>query len=437
MSTPTPSAAAARSLYRRMARNLLYLAGGTGASALFTMGAVALMARALSPAEFGHVVLLQTSALILRGFLSFGTQQPIIRLGAEALEAGETERLGRIVGLGLLYDMLAGTVSALVALLIILLAAGPLGLSDTLGSALVFAFALLFTGYLSANGIFRLLNRFGLLGLLQGGTAAVTFAAAAALYASGAGFSAFAWLWAASMVLSIQLQLWTALLLIRRSGARIRFSWRKLAPDDRRHFFDYGWSTWGLAVVESTRMYGDSLLVGALVGVEAAGIYNVAKQVAGIVRKITDIYASAAFPEVSTLAARKDLAGARKLRARLVTAGGLAGAAGMLLVALAGQPLLAWGFGPAFAAGYFALLLLVVAAGLQLIAHPLAIYVQVFVSPARLFGIYAAGLALYLLAAPGGIFWLGTTGAALGQIFFSAVVILLSLRATRGALDAR
>ena len=423
---------ASQGLYRRLTRNLIYLAGGTATAAIFMMLAAGFNARALSAQEFGLLALLQTSALMLRGLISFGTQQPVIQLGAAALADHDEARLGQVIGLCLGLDLVAAVAATILAFLVIFLAGGWIGLrsSDT-AWACIFAAGLLFTGYLTSNGIFRLLNRFDLLSLIQAGSGAAILAVAIWFWYVGADFETYVWAWAGFMALSTQVQLWTSLWLIRRSGVAISFRFRRTGPDDTRKVMEFCWSTWGNAAIDAVRVHGDSLLVGLFVGIEAAGVYAVAKQLTGIVRKATDIYASAAYPEVAMLAAERDFDGARSLRNWMIVAGAVVGLLGLAATAVVGRPLLGFVFGPVFTTGYGALVLLIAAAGLQLISHPLAVFVQVFLSPARLFAIYASALLLYALAAPFGIFWLGITGAAFGQLIFTAAVIALSTVALR------
>ena len=211
-------------VYRRLARNSAYLAGGTVASALFMMLAVVLSARALSARDFGLLVLFQSATMLFASFMSFSTQQPVIKLGFSAQAEGDQERLGRIVALGLLFDGLAAVAATVAAFAFVLFGRGWIELDDrTLGVATLFAVTLLFTGYLTSNGIFRLLNRFGLLSLIQAGCAAGILTASAYLYASGAPFEYYCWAWAIFYVLNGQIPLVVALYLARRAGIPIDF----------------------------------------------------------------------------------------------------------------------------------------------------------------------------------------------------------------------
>jgi O-antigen/teichoic acid export membrane protein len=106
-------------MYRRIARNSALFASGMAVSSLFTMLAVAIAARALPARHFGVLVLLQSAVLMLRALATFSTQQPVIKLGADAQAAGDRERLGAIISMGLVVDMVASLLAFAVAALCI------------------------------------------------------------------------------------------------------------------------------------------------------------------------------------------------------------------------------------------------------------------------------------------------------------------------------
>lgn len=413
-------------VYRRLARNSAYLAGGTAASALFMMLAAVLNARALSAREFGVLVLLQSGTLMVSTLMSFSTQQPIIKLGAAAMAEGDIARLGRIVRLGLLFDLVAAITASAIGFTILYVGRSWLGIDDELiGSAGLFAASLLFTGYLSATGVFRLLNRFGLLSLIQAGCSAGLLAATAYLYATAAPFEAYCWTWAIYYALNAQLPLLVGLRLARRAGVPLGPSSGRLERSDVRTFVAYCWTTWGMATVEAFRSNGDSLLAGAMVSVEAAGIYNVAKQLAGILRKLNTVYASAAFPEISNLSAQGRDASARHVRVKMLWVGAGVGVLGVGAALLVGRPLLGLLFGPAFEAAWIPLVILTGAAAAQLISHTLSMYIQVYVGPERLFRLYLLAILPFLAVVLPLTSAFSITGTAIAQLLFSIALIYL------------
>ena len=413
-------------VYRRLARNSAYLAGGTAAAALFMMLAAVLNARALSAREFGVLVLLQSGTLMVSTLMSFSTQQPIIKLGATALAEGDKARLGRIVRLGLMVDIVAAVAASAIGFAILYVGRSWLGRDDDLiGSAGLFAASLLFTGYLSATGVFRLLNRFGLLSLIQAGCAAGLLAITVYLYATAAPFRAYCWTWAIYYAFNAQLPLLVGLRLARRAGVPLGRAGGKLGRGDVRTFVAYCWTTWGMATVEALRSNGDSLLAGAVVSVEAAGIYNVAKQLAGVLRKLNTVYASAAFPEISTLSAQGKNASAGRVRVRMLWIGAGVGTVAVGAALLVGRPVLGLLFGPQFEAAWIPLAILTGAAAAQLISHTLSMYIQVYVGPERLFHLYLLAIVPFLLVVFPLTSAFSITGTAIAQLLFSITLIYL------------
>ena len=413
-------------VYRRLARNSAWLAGGTVASALFMMLAVVLSARALSAREFGLLVLLQAATMMVATLMSFSTQQPVIKLGSAALADGDMEHLGRIIGLGLLVDFLAAVVAMAGALLFLQFGRGLVDLADSqVGVAALFACSLLFTGYLTSNGIFRLLNRFDLLSLIQAGCAAAVFAATAYLYLSHAPFVAYCWAWAIFYALNSQIPLIVGLRLAGKAGIPVGLSRSRMREGETTTFFAYCWTTWGVATVEALRSNGDSLVVGAVVSVEAAGIYNVAKQLAGVLRKANTVYASAMFPEISALSAHGAIESATRVRMRMLWLSGLVGGLATAAALLLGPLVLALLFGPRFAAAYGPLVILTAAAACQLISYTLSMYVQVFVGPERLFRANLMAIVIFLIVVIPLTFGFSLYGTAVAQLLFSFALIYL------------
>jgi O-antigen/teichoic acid export membrane protein len=428
--------AATRLIYRRLAKNSTYLAVGTAASALFTMLAAILNARALSAREFGLLVLFQSTTMMIASLMSFATQQPVIKLGSTALVEGDLARLGRIIGLGLFIDGVGAILAALLAFGFLAFAGDWLQIDhNDLSIAIVFAASLLFTGYLTANGVFRLLDRFGLLSLIQTVCAAGILLATIVLYVRGAPFQSFCWAWAIFYAANGLLPLLVALHLVRKQGIPIAFSFERVEGGEVRTFLAYCWTTWGMATADTFRSNGDSLLVGAAVSVEAAGIYNVAKQLAGVLRKLNTVYASAAFPEISTLSSRGEADNAQRVRKRILLVSGVVGAIAVVAAALLGRFVLVHLFGSQFEPAYIPLVILTAAAAAQLISHTLSIYVQVYVGPEKLFRIYCLAILVFLLAVYPLTAAFSIGGTAATQVLFTLALIWFCSRALR-ATDA-
>jgi O-antigen/teichoic acid export membrane protein len=430
-------------VYRRIARNSIWLAGGTVGAAFFTMVAVALSARALDARQFGILVLLQSASMALRAATSFSTQQPVIKLGADAQAAGDMNQLSEIISMGLIVDLVASLFAFVLAMILIEACGDLIGLAtENTRAARIFAGALLFMGFPVSNGIFRLFNSFGRLSLIQAGSAAVNLGIVATLFATRAGFEAFLWAWALFLAFAYQLQLWSAIHLVRKQGVPLRFPRNSLASSNGRLFLQYCWTTWGTSSAESFRSHGDSLLVGAIVSVEAAGMFNVAKQITGVLRKFNMIYASTVFPEITRFASRGDVRAAEMLKRRMMVVVTFIGSIAVLATVWCGEPVLRLLFGERFASAHITLIILTAAAAAQLMSHTPSMYVQVYKGPKRLLALFLIATAAFAASAIPLTMSYSMPGMAVAQLIFGIVLILaceLALRSNaappQGAID--
>ncbi len=437
---------------RRVVRNLVALGSGTGMAALLSLLTAAANSRALSITEFGTYILLQSLALLIAGLISFATQQPVIKLGVAALEAGQVQRFEWLVGLGLALDVLAALLTGAIAITIVLVVPGLVGLSTELTEpAIIVAFCLFFQGFKTAEAVFRVFDRFALMGAIQVAVAVLQLAMALVLWGLDAPFWWYGLLIAGVVALPPMVQLSVSLYLLRSRGMRPRLARSTAGPagadpgpdtsGDRREFIAYCWTTSIMSSCDTIRSNGDTALVGAIVSVEAAGIYGVAKQLAGIVRKATIIYASVLFPEFASMAASRayDRAKATLRRVSLI-------AAGLTAVLVAGAAMLGGLalrliFGPEFSAGHLTLILLVAAAGLQIVSATYSMCVQTFTKPVYLLYAYFVATIVFVLSAIPCLYFFGVGGAAIAQIafvmglLFSCKFILNRRRAFEGGIN--
>ncbi len=425
-------------MYRRLARNSALLASATAISSLLMMLAVAIAARALTARDFGVLVLLQSAVLMLRAFMGFATQQPVIKLGSDAQHAGDKQRLGDIISMGLVVDVVGSVAAFVVAALFIELSRSAIGLADQdVGSAWILAFSLLLTGYPTSNGIFRLYNRFGLLSLVQSVSAAALLIAFAIAFAASAGLQTFVWIWAIYLALSSFFQLLLSLEFVRRDQVPLKLRIRPFWSADGNTLLHYCWTTWGTSTADTIRTNGDSLMVGAMVSVQAAGVYSVARQLAGILRKFNVVYSSTVFPEITRLSAQGDLEGARKLKARMTSIGLVAGVVSVALAALLGEVAIKLLFGARFAPAYLPFVILTAAAIAQLLSFTPSMYVQVYRGPRMLLLLITLATAAFAGLAVVLTLTLSIAGMAIAHLLFAVILILLCELALRGIFGDR
>jgi O-antigen/teichoic acid export membrane protein len=173
----------------------------------------------------------------------------------------------------------------------------------------------------------------------------------------------------------------------------------------------------------------DLYLVGLFLGEAPAGVYNVARQVRTPIRQVRQSFDGLLTPLVARTLATSGTAPAGRAvasAARLILVLQLPALVGL---AVAGLPLLHW-FGPEFAAGYWALLLLAAAETIQG-AFGIGDLILLYRQPMLVLRLTLAMVAVQLSAGALLVPQLGVTGAALSvlaAILTGALIRRLSLR---------
>jgi O-antigen/teichoic acid export membrane protein len=179
----------------------------------------------------------------------------------------------------------------------------------------------------------------------------------------------------------------------------------------------------------------DLYLVGILLGEGAAGIYGMARQIRTPIRQIRQSFDGLLNPIIArTLEQRgaAETAAAAAAAARLILALQLPI---LIALVLAGMPLLAW-FGPEFAAGYWALLLLAGAETIQG-AFGVSDLIILYRRPLAQLSITATNIAVNLAAGVALIGPLGVTGAGLSVLVGVAAGAFIRRRSLRAHFGLR
>ncbi len=155
-----------QSLLRRIGRNFGKLLRGRGVAAVLELITVAVLARSLSPANFGQIVLVQTYVQMVRGLFNFRLFETVVRFGVPAHDADNHHSLRRLLRLTLFIDIAASGASIVVAIIAVPLA----GLlfdwdQDLIFGALIYSSILLTSAKDTPKGILRLFDRFDALGI--------------------------------------------------------------------------------------------------------------------------------------------------------------------------------------------------------------------------------------------------------------------------------
>lgn len=339
------------------------LLGSRAASGIVNLAAAAVAVRAVGFEAFGAVVLCHAVARLVGDTLRFQSWQAILSYGTPMLDRDEGRALGRLVGFTIMLDAVA--LSIALGLLMVF--------APWLGSALdwspelqewvrFYALAAIFMTSATPTGVLRLAERFDILNWQHALNALVRLAGASAVLWFGLGLDALFAVWFAAAVCSGGWMMWQALAIGRGMLRRLPRAGDTALPNG---FWRFVFSTNLSSSVSAALLHGSTLAVGAVLGPAAAGLYAIVRQVSEAVAKPAKLLSPVVLPAFS--ATRRDAAeGPGVLVARALSAGGLAMAAIVAVVALAGEPFLLAVFGAEALAAKGLLLLAATAAAVML-----------------------------------------------------------------------
>ena len=350
---------------RRVFANFRLLFSGRVVAALLNLGAMATLARALELAEFGTVVLVHVYALTVRGLVNVKPSLTIVRWGVPLLEGGEAEQLRRLLELTRRIDRCIALGSTTLAAALAPVAGMLLEWgASTVGYCALYSGALLFSGIGSARGYLQASNRFDLLAQQMAVGPGIRFAGALAASFASPRIETFLAIWGCSLATEYLFLIWQGGRKVRHSGLRI--SWfgggSFAAFPGLPHFLSV---TYVQALLELVPNRLATLMVGATLGAESAGLFKAARDCSTLLTRPAVLLSQAAFPDLTRLWHEDH----RKFRRLIVRVCLIAGSIGLGLTAVAmlvGGWLLDTLFGPEFSAAAVLLVWLIFGAAFDL-----------------------------------------------------------------------
>jgi O-antigen/teichoic acid export membrane protein len=298
----TETSAPAKGPMRRILGNFGLLVRGRGIAAVMSFGAMALMARALGPAEFGMVVLIEAYALLARGLFSFKQFQGIVRYGVPLHDADNARALQRLLSICQRIDLYACITSTILALILAPLIGPLMGMEQNHVTLLTaYSLVLLATGNNTAIGILRLFDQFDILGRQMTVGPAITFIGVA-----------FAW-W-----LDSPMSVFVAVLAFAYVTENLYLSW--CGRREYRNHFDkpleggmvglagmaefsglrhFLWVTYWQSNVDLVPKRIALMLTGYLLGATEAGLFRLARQISSLLSKPATLIRQVIFPDLT------------------------------------------------------------------------------------------------------------------------------------------
>jgi O-antigen/teichoic acid export membrane protein len=356
--------------FSRVLANTAWLLGGKGIGGILSLFYLAIVTRSLGVADFGRFALVLSTAQAINVLVTFESWQIIVRFGQKHLISGDSHALNRLIRFCVLIDIGSAAVGCLIAAAVSLLLGPFFGWSPELRSqALLFCAAMLIGIRSTPTGLLRLFDRFDTGSVAETMVPVGRMIGAAIVLATGPSITAFLIVWAAAEIFCAAAY-WV--LALRAGRGRIG-SWRAgrfLAartenPGLLRFLTATNLSTTLTAVGKQVAV----LVIGLFVGPAGAGLYRLANQLSQSLTKISGLLSRTIFAELAraNASASENAGQMRALFGRMNRLALITGASIVALILIVGKPILVLVAGEAFAGAYPLLVLLGIAASIDLV----------------------------------------------------------------------
>lgn len=421
--------------FSRILANTGWLLGGKGIGGLLSLIYLAIVTRTLGVADFGRFSLVLSAATVIKTLVSFDSWQIVVRYGQSHLATNNGDALNRVLRFCILIDLASAAAGGLIAAIIIIAFGGLLELPEGMGlQAWLFCMVMMITIRSSPTGILRLFDRFDFAAFAETMIPVGRMIGAGVALAVMPDITGFLIGWAFAELLCA-IAYWG--LALRIGGDRLG-SWRAgRAWDARREnpgIVGFLTATNLQTTLSSVGQQVAVLIVGLFVGPVGAGLYRLANQLANSLTKISSLLSRSIFVELSRTQTSEGAQALGTLFRRTNKLALIAGAVIILLILTIGHPLLGLVAGKAFLPAYPLLLLLGVAACIDLVGvsyRPLLMATDraglslriTFINSLLLLALLAALLPLF-----------GTIGAASANVVTAIVSLTMMSLASRRAM---
>ncbi|QHI96251.1 oligosaccharide flippase family protein [Aristophania vespae] len=328
-------------LFKLVLKNAGRLASGKLVGALLGLGALACATHAMSPSEFGVLILIKAYAQLIADIGQFQGWQVILHYGSIPWQQGEVDRVKTATKFSVGLDLLAGFASMIVGMAVLLLLGPHLGVHPE-HRALAFFYCTLipFLTCSSPYGILRLFDRVDVISRQQIVSPMVRTTLSVLTLVMGWGLTGFVVAWYAG-VLAADLYVFTCCwkeLKRRNIQGALKPSLLKAARNMPKGMWSFVWLTSVNTVLTSVWGSLSNLLIGRTLGTAAAGLYSLAVTFIDAVQRPVRLLEKSYYPEVARLDTRTTKPW--KLAAKMSFLGACLGIVVSLIVYIGGKPVI-------------------------------------------------------------------------------------------------
>jgi O-antigen/teichoic acid export membrane protein len=392
----------------------LTVSTGKAISQAINLLSVAILTRQLGPELFGVLALIRTVAAVTEAYANFNTWQTVIKYGTEAMAAKRTDEVKRIIKLSMAIDVVTAAIAAAVIVGISFVIPAAFGWShrESLLCAL-YSVTVLTRVAGTSDGIFRICNAYRAQAV--GDILATALPTLAVIIATllhvGLGGAVIALI--CGEVVGNLVDMGISFYVAARHG----FSgWRhtSLTGIRARHpgILRFMLATNGQLTVKKTQVELDMIVVGAMLGRFASGLFKLVKQLGRIPSLVFMPFEQVLFAELSHRAAASDYIGFRRLQRRFTALVFVGALAMWALAALIAEPLVRVIANDDFIAAVPALRVYLLAMAISVASTPTQRALVALGRPGSLLAFDFATLILLFVTTISGVYLWGIEGVA-------------------------
>ncbi len=427
---------------RKVAKYGVPAALGKFVNAISGLVTLAILTRYLGPGPFGVIAVIRTVVTLVDSYANFNTWQAIIKYGTEAIAEHRSDDVKRVIKLSFLIDASTAVIGALVVAVLAFAIPGRFGWSSH-EAALCALYSITLVSKVSgtSDGIFRICDAYRVQAIVAGASAITMTGLVVVFVAAGASFEGCV---AALIIGEVASNIATTIAATWVAKQAGYAGWlgsdltgvRTTFPGIVRFFV----STNAQLTVRNTQNELDMIVVGSMLGKEAAGLFRVTKQLGTIPGRIYFPFELVLFTELARCAARHDYRAFRGLLVRAVSIAATGAFVIWLVASIAARPMIELVAGSEFVSVAPAFRWYLLAMGVQLCSTTIQRSMIALGRPGTLFLFDTASLLVLIVAAVVGAQQWGMVGVAAAivvhkaiQLMWSSVVVWRLLRAAEAA----
>ncbi|MEP5761865.1 MAG: oligosaccharide flippase family protein [Litoreibacter sp.] len=415
---------------RRALRNAGWLLAGKGLGGVFSLIYMGLVARSLGVEQFGIFALILAYVQSIAALAKFESWQTVIRFGAQHLEANQHSKLRRVLNFSTFLDIGSALVGALVGVIGVFIIGPHLGWSHSEQTIAAYAcILLLFNIRGTPIGILRLFDRFDIAAGAEAVLPSMRLVGALLAWFIGASVFSYLLVWVVAELITAVAIWWAALRELRLKTPQVQrgplFDVTGVRHENER-LWSFAWTTNLDFSLKQVWKHLPVLAVGWWVDAVAAGGFRIASNLVNAVGKPSSVLAWAIFPELARLKVTEpDQIGVVVRKISIASA--LVGVFALLLTLVFGRQAL-WALGgDGYDFAYVIMILLAVAAAIELCGLTLESAIVALGYPGSILTIRTIVAATYAVSLTTMVPVFGLYGAAYTAIVATTVLLGLIL----------